>query len=500
MPDFVVITDLKGKILFANHSFLQRTGYREDELIGQPVSILQSPSNPPGYGRALHEASLHGGWAGELLDVTKDGQEFRIYLTSTAIFDANGKTLGAVGISREVTDVQGIDNSLRATQEFLVALLENTPAPIYVMSADDRFLLVNQAWEKFVGKRREDILGCKLKDVFPEDAARRFRDTNLAVFNTGKPVIAESRVDRADGTYFFHTAKFPLRDAKGNVEAVAGVSFDITKMKRVELALAHEYDLLQALMSQIPDTIYFKDTASRFTRINPAQARMLGVADPKQAVGKTDADFFTPEFAREALADEQAILASGKTLVNKVEKVTRLDGQTRWVSATKAPIFDKQGQITGLVGVSREIPEQKVAAGGAPPEASAKKPTTILLVEDDENLREFQSQVLAAEGFNVITARDGEEGLQRYRASAQDIGVILTDITMPRMSGDTMIAEIRKLSDSVKIIVVSGFARGDAVAQLHGHQITAVIDKPYSPRILLGEVRRALDIPAKPDA
>jgi PAS domain S-box-containing protein len=621
VPDFVVITDLKGNILFANQSILTRTGYRDDEVIGRHVTMLLSPNYPPGHWRAAHEATLQGSWSGELLDITKDGREFRIFLTSSAVRDENGNTIAAVGISREVTDAQGIENSLRATQEFLVSLLEHTPASIYVISADDRFLLVNDAWEKSTGRRREDILGCKRKDVFPPDVARQFRDTDLTVFNTRGPVTVEQLVEAADGLHFYQTVKFPLRDRHGTIEAIAGVSFDITNRRRTELALREseeryrrlvetcpeaivvqsegrfeyvnaaavklfgafsaeeligkpildfvhpdqrgivtkrieqmlrdgkpaplqerkilqlggkvidaevtgvavtyqgkpaiqgvlrditkrklveqalirEYDLLHALMDQIPDTIYFKDTASRFTRINTAQAQFLGLADPKDALGKTDANFFTPEFARESFADEQSILTSGKTLINKVEKVTRLDGQSRWFSVTKAPILDKQGQITGIVGISREIAPQKMPAGGAPPETPARHLATILLVEDDQNLRDLQSQVLELEGFRVITASDGEEGLMRYCRFAKHIDLVVTDVTMPKLTGDAMIAEIKKVSPSVKIIVVSGYAKGDIEARLRDQKVSGIVDKPFDTSMLVQACRQVLNIPA----
>jgi len=131
--------------------------------------------------------------------------------------------------------------------------------------------------------------------------------------------------------------------------------------KKAEETLAHERDLLHALMDNIPDSIYFKDVASRFTRINRAQARILGVEEPKDAIGKTDFDFFTPEHARDAYADEQNIVKSGQPLISKVEKIRRADGQFRWVSATKVPIMDKEGRVTGTVGISRDVTEHKKA-------------------------------------------------------------------------------------------------------------------------------------------
>jgi len=144
------------------------------------------------------------------------------------------------------------------------------------------------------------------------------------------------------------------------VETLSVAFVEALNRKRAEKALAQEQYLLNTLMDNIPDTIYFKDTASRFTRINRAQAQVLGV-DPEEAIGKTDFDFFTPEHARDAYADEQEIVKSGQPLIGKVERIRRADRQNLWVSATKVPITDKEGRVTGIVGVSRDITERKRA-------------------------------------------------------------------------------------------------------------------------------------------
>ncbi|HEX2866623.1 MAG TPA: PAS domain-containing sensor histidine kinase [Ignavibacteriales bacterium] len=121
--------------------------------------------------------------------------------------------------------------------------------------------------------------------------------------------------------------------------------------------LAFEKDLLYSLMNNIPDTIYFKDRESRFVRVNKAQAQILGLSNPEEAIGKSDFDFFTKKHASEAFQDEQNILKTGKALIAKVEKIRRADGQYRYVSATKVPITDFRGKYIGIVGISRDVTE-----------------------------------------------------------------------------------------------------------------------------------------------
>ena len=136
---------------------------------------------------------------------------------------------------------------------------------------------------------------------------------------------------------------------------------EIVERRSAEDALAHERDLLHIIMDRVPDTIYFKDTASRFMRINRSQARVLGVNTPEEAIGKTDFDFFDEAFAREAYADELEVVRSKQPVVGKIERTRTADKHVCWFSTTKVPIVDEEGRVTGVVGISRDITELKQA-------------------------------------------------------------------------------------------------------------------------------------------
>ncbi len=130
---------------------------------------------------------------------------------------------------------------------------------------------------------------------------------------------------------------------------------------RLYAELAHERDLLQALLDNIPDTIYFKDIASRFTRINRAQTKVLGVATVAEALGKTDLDFQPRELAESMLADERQLFETGEALIDHEEFIPAPDGTPHWFSATKTALKDSAGRIIGLVGISRDITQRKQA-------------------------------------------------------------------------------------------------------------------------------------------
>ena len=125
-------------------------------------------------------------------------------------------------------------------------------------------------------------------------------------------------------------------------------------------ALAQERFLLQALMDNIPDHVYFKDRRSAIIRISRAQATLFGLSDPVAAVGKTDFDFFSPAHAEQARADELEIIRTGKTLRIE-ERETWFHQPDTWVSTTKVPLRNEEGVIIGTFGVSRDITDKKQA-------------------------------------------------------------------------------------------------------------------------------------------
>src|SRR3990172_2121478 len=128
--------------------------------------------------------------------------------------------------------------------------------------------------------------------------------------------------------------------------------------EQLEAALAEAQYLLNALLDNIPDYIYFKDTESRFIRTSKAHAEAFGLSDPAQVIGKSDFDFFTEDHARPAYEDEQEIIRTGQPL-SKEEKETWSDRPDTWVLTTKMPLRDQEGKIVGTFGISKDITERK---------------------------------------------------------------------------------------------------------------------------------------------
>ncbi len=118
-------------------------------------------------------------------------------------------------------------------------------------------------------------------------------------------------------------------------------------------------DMLESLLRNIPDNIYFKDCEGRYLRISTAKAERSGLRSPEEAQGKTDFDFFSQSHAQKARQDELQILQTGQPLIALEEKLVWADGHETWSDSTKVPLHDRAGKIVGTLGISRDITAQK---------------------------------------------------------------------------------------------------------------------------------------------
>lgn len=165
--------------------------------------------------------------------------------------------------------------------------------------------------------------------------------------------------------------------------------------------------LLHTLIDILPDLIYIKDTQSRFLLANQALARVFGLKDPKEVIGKTDFDFHPPELAKRYYADEQALLQSGQPLINHEEPVlNHTTGEMRWLLTTKIPFRDKHGQIAGFIGLNRDITERKQSD-------EALQQITQARTAELEALQHIMQQI------NVVAERLGHSSATMTETSAQ---------------------------------------------------------------------------------
>ena len=239
-------------------------------------------------------------------------------------------------------------------------IIDIIPDSIYVKDIKCRRIIANPADVYSLGRQSEaDLISKDDFNFYSFEFASQFIAEDQAVVRTGNSLINKEEffIDTEGKKHWLLTSKVPVRDAKGRILGLVGISRDITEYKQTVDMLKYEKALFDALMDIVPYNIYFKDRQSRLLRITSKELRDLKLDDMKQAVGKTDVDLFGEEFGRKTFEDEQRLMNSGESIVDLIESRQLENGQVNWTLATKVPLRNTNGEIFGLVGITSEINE-----------------------------------------------------------------------------------------------------------------------------------------------
>jgi phosphoserine phosphatase RsbU/P len=325
-----------------------------------------------------------------------DGRVTWVSTTKMPLRDRAGRVFGTFGISRDITEHRRMEQVLaeRTTELskerlLLRTLIDNLPDAIYAKDINGRKTLANLTDVKNLHLKTEaETLGKTDFDLFPRDLAEELYAIDRKVLQ-GEPLInqEESFVDETGRKRWLLTSKLPLRDLDGKITGLVGINREITLRKQAEIKLAHEQELFQMLLDNLPDAIYFKDRESRFVRVSRSKVERSLMAvrnrylaehpgaspkalpdylkSPEQFAeympGKTDFDFYSEERARPAYEDEQEIIRTGRPSIGKLERAVQPDGKVEWIITTKMPWRQKDGSIIGTFGVSRDVTALKEA-------------------------------------------------------------------------------------------------------------------------------------------
>jgi PAS domain S-box-containing protein len=162
-----------------------------------------------------------------------------------------------------------------------------------------------------------------------------------------------------------------------------------------EIAVS-ENSLLYVLIDNMPDRIYIKDRKSRFIAANKFVARIMGVNSPADLINKTDFNFYNKDLAEEYFRDEQEFMKTGKSMINKEERGLDVNGKEVIVSTTKVPIKNEKGEVTGIVGIGRDISLQKINESKLIVQQENLQEANTLLEERQEEIQQ-QSEELHAQ-------------------------------------------------------------------------------------------------------
>jgi two-component system sensor histidine kinase/response regulator len=335
----------------------------------------------------------------------------------------------ALAIERKVAA-----EALLQTNGILSAVIEGTADSIFVKDLKGRYLMMNPAGAKFLGRSIEEIVNKTDMELYPAQTARQFIEADLIVLDGGKTKIFEGTATARGLVRDYLVTKSVYRNEQGKVIGLIGISHDITERKRAEETLLQERIFLRTLIDNIPDSIYVKDTACRKIIANPADLRNIGVHSEAEVLGKDDFAMFPKELAEGFFADDQLVLLTGQPVLNREEYLIDKKGEKRWILTTKIPSRDVNGQIVGLIGLGRDITERKAMeldlehARDAALESARLK--SEFLANMSHEIRTPMNGVIGMTGLLLDTelTEDQRDFAETIRSSGDSLLTIINDI------------------------------------------------------------------------
>jgi len=364
LPLNVFQKDLEGKVVFGNRRYCETLERPLEELVGKTDFDLFAPELAEKY-RRDDAAVIATGQVFEDVERHRrpDGELIYVEVLKAPLRDAKGEIVGVQGMFWDVTDRKRVEQALRESEHRFRALVETTSDWIWEVDQSGTYTYASPRVKDLLGYEADEVIGKTPFDLMPPEEAKRVAELFGQFAEARQPFVRLENTNlHKDGRrVVIESSGVPILDAHGKLLGYRGVDRDITEPKQAEEALAYERFLLATLMDNSPDYIYFKDAQSHFIRISKALADYFSLPDPSEAIGKTDFDFFDAEPARQYLADEQEVMRTGKAVVGKEEEQVWPDGHTTWVSTTKLPLRNAEGEIIGTFGISRDITDRKRA-------------------------------------------------------------------------------------------------------------------------------------------
>jgi PAS domain S-box-containing protein len=370
----IYIKDREGKYVLINQQYKTLFKVSREDIIGKTDMDIF----PEEMAKAFRSNDLKVFDAGVPLELEEiaphdDGPHTYISL-KFPLFNSNGTSDMVCGISTDITKRKKTEEILRESKEKYLSLtndiLNSSMVGIIVLDSKFSVVCMNQAIEHFFGMRKEDIIekdkkqliGEHIKDIFenPESFMEKViatYDNNTYVEHFECHVLSDSKREER---YLEHWS-MPIKTGVykgGRIEQYT----DITERKKAEIAHYESQKMLNLVMDNIPQSIFWKDTKSVFLGCNKNFAKEAGVERVEDIVGKTDYDLaWKKEESDFYRSCDYRVMDTKKPEYHIAESQLQANGKQAWLDTNKIPLCDTKGNVIGILGTYEDITERREA-------------------------------------------------------------------------------------------------------------------------------------------
>ncbi|HUI41944.1 MAG TPA: PAS domain S-box protein, partial [Terriglobia bacterium] len=345
--DAIIGKTLDGAIASWNLGAERLYGYKAEEMIGKPVSLLAASDGSDEVTRILERVRQGERVAqSEAVRVRRDGSRVDVSLSVFPIKNPSGEVTGAAAIARDITARKRAEEAQRKSAAEFKAAFEDAPIGMCLANLDNRLLRVNQALCQLLGYSEQELLAKSWEELTHPDDLERSRRAADEMRSCGAPAAEfDKRYIHKGGNVIWVRMKIAaVRDGRGEPSYFITHVEDITERKRAEQALQESEGKYRSLVTNLPDVVWTADASGRFTFISPNIEQLSGYAlddIDRQGVGLFFACIHPGDVSRVKEAME-GLFAKGEGYDIEC-RIQRKTGEWMWVHDRAVASYDKDG-------------------------------------------------------------------------------------------------------------------------------------------------------------
>lgn len=363
VSECVSITDLEDRIIYVNLAFEKTYGYKAEEMIGKVISTFVRPAgNQVESIDAILPETIKGGWQGVLMNQRKDGSEFPIFLSTSAIRDENNKVIALMGVARDISERQQAEAALRQSEIRLRSVWDGSFDGMRLTDKDGKIIAVNEAFCRQVGLRKAELEGASMRIIYPaENRASVEKQYRENFIKRRIKSLFESNIQLWNNQEYWFEVSNSFIESTGDQTFLLSIFRNVTKRKKVEADLADSARKFHWLYEFAPIAYHTITAEGTIIDVNRQWCQVMGY-NKEEVYGRSIFDFVVAnerEAARISFAEKKR---SKKYYVNGHERryLTKA-GSVRTFAISDFFIFDENATIHSIQTTMADITERKQA-------------------------------------------------------------------------------------------------------------------------------------------
>jgi PAS domain S-box-containing protein len=366
VKDVIWTIDMNLRLSYTSPSITQLTGYPHEEYVTKTLEEILTPASVEFVANLFaEELALDNSGHSDLFRartfeaelICKDGSTVPVEMKATGLRDADGRPIGVLGVSRDITERKKAEEALHQSEERYRELFENANDIIYIHDLAGNFISINKAAELVTGYTRDEVIGMNIARLLTPESMERARQMIVRKVSDGGQTRYELEIVTKDGHKVLLEVNTRLIYEGGKPVGVQGIARDITEREKAENALRESEEKLRRYLESSPDAIYINDEKGTFLYGNLAAERVIGYSK-EELIGHSflELNILPPEYLAKAVQTLELNLAGKPTGPDEFELV-RKDGSQIFVEISTYPTtHDDKVEV---IGIAREITERR---------------------------------------------------------------------------------------------------------------------------------------------